>query len=235
MDVNIWIALAAGFLSFISPCCLPLYPSFISYITGISVSQLKSESPSREVRRRTMFHTLFFILGFSVIFFSLGAAAGVIAEVFRSQRELISQIAGIMVAIFGLFMIGIFQPKFLMRDVKLRVPKKAGYVGSFLIGIGFAAGWSPCIGPILGAIIAMASSEPGLWVTMMTAYTVGFAVPFFIMAFFLGSTRWMLKYSNILMKIGGALMIVIGILLYTGQMTRITVWLLSITPEWLQF
>lgn len=235
MELNIWIALGAGILSFISPCCLPLYPSYLSYITGVSVSQLQENAGAKEVRSRVMLHTLFFILGFSVIFFSLGAAAGLIAEIFLSYRELIGKLAGILVAVFGLFMLGIFKPQFLLRERKFQFQKPAGYLGSFAIGVGFAAGWSPCIGPILAAIISLASTEPGLWLPMITAYTFGFAAPFFIMAFFVGQARWLLRYSNMLMKIGGGVMIVLGVLLYTGRMTLINGWLNSITPEWLRF
>lgn len=235
MELNVWLALTAGFISFISPCCLPLYPSYLSYITGVSVGQLKEEAAKKEIRNRLITHTLFFILGFSIIFYALGAAAGLVAEIFIDYRQLIGQIAGILMIVFGLFMLGIFKPQFLMRERKLQFSKPAGYIGSFLVGIGFAAGWSPCIGPILGAIIAMSTSEPGLWLTLITAYTIGFAVPFFIMAFFLGSTRWLLRYSNLFMKIGGGMIIAIGILMWFGQMTKITAWLNSITPEWLLF
>ncbi|MFD2672743.1 cytochrome c biogenesis CcdA family protein [Marinicrinis sediminis] len=235
MDVNLWIALWAGIASFISPCCLPLYPSYLSYITGISVNQIKS-GQTREMRAKTMSHTLFFILGFSVVYYTLGAAAGLVGEVFREHRDLISQIAAILIIIMGLFLLGIFKPQLLMREAKLKMPSKpAGYLGSFLIGIGFAAGWSPCVGPILSAIIALASTEPGSWFPLMTAYSLGFAIPFFVLAFFVGSTRWVLKYSPIIMKVGGALMIVFGVLLYTGKMTQITNWLNSMTPDLLKF
>ncbi|MFC5987780.1 cytochrome c biogenesis CcdA family protein [Marinicrinis lubricantis] len=235
LEVNLWIALWAGVASFISPCCLPLYPSYISYITGISVNELKS-GQTKEMRVKTMTHTLFFILGFSVIYYTLGAAAGFVGDLFRDNRELISSLAAILIIVMGLFLMGVFKPQLLMKEMKLNVGlKRAGYLGTFLIGIGFAAGWSPCVGPILSAIIALASTEPGSWFPLMTAYTIGFAVPFFVMAFFIGSTRWILKYSNIIMKIGGACMIVFGILLYTGHMSKITQWLNSITPEWLTF
>ena len=123
-----------------------------------------------------------------------------------------------------------------MRERKIYLKfKPAGYISSFIFGIGFSAGWSPCIGPILAAIIAMAVSEPGAWLALITAYTIGFAIPFFILAFFIGSTKWILKYSNVMMKIGGALMLLMGILLFTDQMFKITIWLQQITPEWLKF
>jgi cytochrome c-type biogenesis protein len=235
-NVTIWIALWAGFASFISPCCLPLYPSYISYITGISVSQLKEGGQARDVRLRTMTHTFFFIVGFSAVFFTLGSVAGIIAEIFREHRDLISRLAGILFVLMGLMLMGIFQPQFLMKERKLSIKfRKAGYLGSLLLGIGFAAGWSPCVGPILSAILALSATEPGAWLPLITAYTVGFAIPFFILAFFIGTTKWIVRYSGIIMKIGGAVMILIGILLYTEQLIIITSWINSITPSWLTF
>ena len=234
-EVNVWIAFFAGLASFISPCCLPLYPSYISYITGISVSQLK-ERTSAAVRFRTLTHTAVFVLGFSIVFYSLGFGAGAVGEYFNQYQRLISQLSGILIIVMGLFLLGIFQPQFLMKERKLQLRfKPAGYLGTLLVGIGFAAGWSPCIGPILQLIIGMALSEPGSWFKLMTAYSLGFALPFMVFAYFVGSLRWMLKYSSRIMKIGGALMIVMGILLFTDQMTKITIYLNQITPEWLKF
>lgn len=234
-DLNVGIAFAAGFASFISPCCLPLYPSYLSYITGISVTQIKADT-SRQVRFRTMSHTLFFILGFSTVFFALGYGANAFAEVFREYQDVIRQISAILIVLMGLFLLGIFQPQLLMKERKLDVSTRpAGYLGSFIFGVGFSAGWSPCIGPILSSIILLAASNPGTWAGLTTAYSLGFAVPFFLLAFFIGSTRWILKYSNAMMKIGGALMIAMGILLFTDRMIVITIWLQSITPEWLKF
>ncbi|ANE48092.1 cytochrome C biogenesis protein [Paenibacillus swuensis] len=239
MDINIWIAFWAGLASFISPCCLPLYPSYLSYITGISVTTLKSsEGRKRDVRIRTMTHTLFFILGFSMIFYSLGFGAGLISDVFADSgyRDLFKKIAAILIFLMGLFLLGIFKPEFLMKERKVQMGfRKAGYFGSFLLGIGFAAGWSPCIGPILGSIMALAATEPGAWFPLITAYTLGFAVPFFVLAFFIGTTKWILRYSNALMKVGGVVMLIVGVLLYTDQMTVITRELNAITPEWLKF
>jgi cytochrome c-type biogenesis protein len=235
-NINAGIALAAGVASFISPCCLPLYPSYLSYITGLSVQQLKSGSNTKEVRIRTLTHTLAFILGFSAVFYTLGFGAGLFGEFFNGQRDLIRQLSAILIIVMGLFLLGIFQPQFLMRERKLDIKwKPAGYVGSFIFGIGFSAGWSPCIGPILTAIIALSASDPGTWFTLITAYSIGFALPFFVLAFFLGGVRRILKYSNVLMKIGGILMLFMGVLLFTDQMFRITMWLQGITPDWLIF
>jgi cytochrome c-type biogenesis protein len=235
-NINAGIAFAAGLASFISPCCLPLYPSYLSYITGLSVQQLKSGGNSKEVRFRTLSHTLAFILGFSAVFYTLGFGAGLFGQFFNGQRDLIRQLSAILIIVMGLFLLGIFQPQFLMRERKLNLKwKPAGYVGSFIFGIGFSAGWSPCIGPILTAIIALSASDPGTWFTLITAYSIGFALPFFALAFFLGGARKILKYSNVLMKIGGVLMVLMGLLLFTDQMFRITIWLQGITPDWLKF
>ncbi len=235
MDLNIWIAFVAGIISFFSPCCLPLYPAYISYITGISVSRLKVDT-SKEVRIRTLLHTLFFIIGFSIVFYSLGLFTGMLAALFTDYRELVSRIAAILIFVMGLFMLGVFKPQLLMKEFKFKWNvKPLGYFGSLLIGIGFAAGWSPCIGPILGSILALASTESGIWFRLITAYSLGFAIPFFVMAFFIGSTSWILKYSNLIMKVGGGIMILVAVLLYTGRMHRITIWLEQLTPDWLRF
>lgn len=234
-ELNIGIAFMGGLASFISPCCLPLYPSYLSYITGISVTQLKTDS-SREVRMKTMVHTFFFILGFSLVFFTLSYTANAFAAAFREYQDLIRQISAILIILMGLFLMGIFQPQLLLKERKLDVSwRPAGYVGSFIFGIGFSAGWSPCVGPILSSILLLAGSQPGTWLQMTAAYSLGFGVPFFVLAFFIGSTKWILRYSARLMKIGGALMIVMGVLLFTDRMTYITIWLNSITPEWLKF
>ncbi|MCZ8516753.1 cytochrome c biogenesis protein CcdA [Paenibacillus filicis] len=236
MHLNFWIALWAGFASFISPCCLPLYPSYLSYITGVSVSRLREEQSTRDIRFKTITHTLCFILGFSIIFYSLAWGTSFIANAFSDYRGLLRQIAAILIFAMGLFLLGIFQPQWLLKERKVQWKfRPAGYIGSVLIGMGFAAGWSPCIGPILSAMLALAATEPGSWLPLITAYSLGFAIPFFILAFFIGSTKWILKYTSTLMKVGGGLMLIIGVLLYTDQMTRITVWLQSITPDWLKF
>ncbi|PTX65075.1 cytochrome c-type biogenesis protein [Melghirimyces profundicolus] len=225
-DVSIWLAFGAGVLSFISPCCLPLYPSYISYITGVSVNQLKDDNRPRELKRRTMVHTLFFILGFSVIFFALGFSASWVGRFFNEYRDLIRMLGGVLIGAMGLFLMGVFRPEFMMREKRLEVGKKQwGYLGSSVTGMAFAAGWTPCLGPILTSVLALAATNPSAGLAYITAYTLGFAIPFFIMAFFLGRTRWILQYSDRLMKVGGALMVVFGVLLYTNQMTAIIAWL----------
>jgi cytochrome c-type biogenesis protein len=234
-NLNLGIAFAAGLASFVSPCFLPLYPTYLSLITGISVTRLQTES-TREIRFRTLTHTLFFVLGFSLLFFTLNWAANTFAAAFRDHSDLIRQISAILIVLMGLFLLGVFQPQLLMRERKLPIRwRPAGYLGSFVAGVGFSAGWSPCIGPILGSILALAASHPGTWLQLTAAYSAGFALPFFVLAFFIGSTRWIVKYSGRLMKISGALMVAFGILLFTDRMFILTVWLNNITPDWLKF
>lgn len=234
-SVNIGLAFIGGIASFVSPCCLPLYPSYLSYITGVSVSDLKSGDAGGDIRRRTMTHTLFFILGFSLVYYTLGYSTNRFAELFSDYQDLIRRLSAILIMLMGLFLIGLFQPRVLMRDFKLPMRVKSGYIGSFIFGIGFSAGWSPCVGPILAAILALAASSPGTWFGLTTAYALGFAIPFFVLAFFIGSTRWIVRYSSVLMKAGGVLMLLMGVLLFTDRMTLITVYLNSITPEWLRY
>lgn len=235
MDVNVWVALGAGLMSFVSPCILPLYPSYLSYITGISVSELKdSGAMSRQARLKTMLHSLFFLLGFSLLFYSLGYGANAFSDFFRDYQHQIRQFSAILIIVMGLFLMGIFQPQLLMKSKKLDFRmKKSGYLASFVFGVGFSAGWTPCTGPILAAIIAMAASSPGAWFEMTSAYALGFAIPFMALSFFVGSARWLLKYSNTFMKVGGALMLIMGILLFTDQMSQITIWLNQLAPAWL--
>lgn len=227
VDLTIWIVFGAGFLSFISPCCLPLYPSYLSYITGISVADLKEGRGL--FQKQALLHTLFFIIGFSIIFFALGLSVSFVGTMFTGNQDLIRQLGGLLVALMGLIMLGILSPKLLMKNVQFEWKRKPlGYVGSVLVGITYAAGWTPCVGPILAAVLAMGVSNPGQAVLYTSAYTIGFAIPFFIMAFFIGKLRWIMKYSNALMKVGGAFMILTGILLYTDKMTDITIFLIEL-------
>ncbi|SFJ05396.1 cytochrome c biogenesis CcdA family protein [Thermoflavimicrobium dichotomicum] len=229
-QVTWWIALGAGFLSFISPCCLPLYPSYLSYITGMSVSQLKDSTRSREVQAATMLHALFFVIGFSLVFYALGFTVSWVGSLFKEYKDMVRMLSAILIVAMGLFMLGVFQPKFMLREKKWNVSKKGiSYLGSAFVGVGFAAGWSPCIGPILASVLAMASLHPERAFIYITLYTLGFAIPFLVMAFFIGRTKWLLKYSNRLMKIGGAFMVLFGILLYLDQLSVIIVWLTELT------
>lgn len=219
-DINLFLALGAGFMSFISPCCLPLYPAFLSYITGMSVGELQSENAM--LQKRSLLHTLFFLIGFSVIFIAIGFGTTFIGSFFREYKDLIRQLGGIFIVLFGLVIVGIFKPDFMMKDRRFEFKNRpSGFIGSILIGMAFAAGWTPCTGPILSIVISLAATNPGSGVLYMLAYTLGFAIPFFILSFFVGRLKWIKKHSSKIMKIGGYIMIIMGIMLFFDWMTKI--------------
>jgi len=219
-DLNVFFAFGAGLLSFISPCTLPLYPAFLSYITGMSLDDLKSDS--KRMNKSGMLHTLFFLLGFSLIFIALGFGSSYLGQFFYENLEILRQIGAILIVVFGLMIIGLFTPDFLMKERKLQFKNRpAGYFGTFLIGLAFSAGWTPCMGPIIGAIISLASTNPGSGMLYMISYVLGFAIPFFILSFFVAKVTAIRKYSGIIMKIGGYIMIAVGILLFFDGMTYI--------------
>ena len=219
-DINIFLALAAGFLSFISPCTLPLYPAFLSYITGMTLDELKNERGM--LQKRAILHTLFFLLGFSIIFIAIGFSASFAKEFFIQYQELLRQVGAILIVVFGLMIVGLLQVDFLMKDRKFQFKNRpSGYFGSTLIGLAFAAGWTPCTGPILMSIIALAGTNPDSGIWYMLAYFLGFAVPFFVLSFFVSRMGWIRNHSQKIVKIGGWVMIAVGVLLFFDGLTYI--------------
>lgn len=233
-DVNIFLSFGAGFLSFISPCTLPLYPAFLSYITGMSYDEITNEKGM--LQKRAILHTLFFLLGFSIIFIVIGFSASFFESFFINYKDLIRQIGAILIVIFGLMITGILKIDFLMKDRKIEFKSRpSGYIGSILIGLAFAAGWTPCTGPILMAIIALAGTNPGSAMAYMIAYVLGFAIPFFILSFFISSITWLRKHSHKIVVIGGYVMIAVGILLFFDGLSKITTWLSPIFGDFTGF
>ena len=225
-SITVWLAFGGGFLSFISPCCLPLYPSFLSYLTGFSVSDLKNKQ-SKGVNQIVLLHAAAFLVGFSLIFYILGFSASSVGSIFSEYKDLIRMLGGILICLMGLFLLGVFQPKFMMHERRFSFKKgKIGVLNSILVGIIFAAGWTPCIGPIFGTIAYanFTNPDPARTLILVTAYSLGFAIPFLLMAFFIGRVSFFAKYSNTLMKIGGGILVLIGILLYTNKMVWINIW-----------
>ncbi|MBG9576087.1 cytochrome c biogenesis CcdA family protein [Cytobacillus firmus] len=223
-DLNVFIALGAGFLSFVSPCCLPLYPAFLSYITGMSVGEIKEENAM--MQRRSMLHTLFFLIGFSAIFIAIGFGTTLLGQFFQQYQDLIRQIGAIFVFIFGLLIVGIIKPEFLMKERRFEFKNRpSGLLGSVLIGMAFAAGWTPCTGPILGAVWSLAVTNPNSAMVYMIAYILGFAIPFFVLSFFIGKMQWIRRNSAKIMKIGGVLMMIMGVVLFFDRMTKIIIFL----------
>ena len=221
-EVTFLLAFGAGVLSFISPCVLPVFPAFVSYITGMSYNEVENQ----KFNARAIFHTLFFLIGFSLIYIALGFGTSFFGGVFIEYGNLFRQIGAILIIVFGLIITGVLKFDFLMKDRKVSFKNRpSGFIGSILIGMAFAAGWTPCNGPIIGAIFAMSATEPSNALVLMIVYCLGFGVPFFVLSFFVSKTRWMLKYSNAIMKGGGIVMILMGILLYFDGLTQIIIWL----------
>ncbi|MFC7060255.1 cytochrome c biogenesis CcdA family protein [Halobacillus seohaensis] len=220
-DVNILLAFGAGFLSFISPCCLPLYPAFLSYITGMSIDELKTKNLLSQ--KQPLLHTLFFLFGFSIIFIAIGFSTSWIGGWFIRYDDLIRQLGAILIIFLGLVTVGIFKPGLLMKDYKVSFKNRPqGYIGSSAVGMAFAAGWTPCTGPILAAVIAMGVSSPDQAVIYMISYVLGFSIPFIIMALFIGRLKWIKRHNRKVVKFGGYAMIFMGIFLFFGWMTQLT-------------
>lgn len=221
-EVTFLLAFGAGVLSFVSPCVLPVFPAFVSYITGMSYNEVENQ----KFNARSIFHTLFFLIGFSLIYIALGFGTSFFGGVFIEYGNLIRQVGAILIIVFGLIITGVLKFDFLMKDRKVSFKNRpSGFIGSILIGMAFAAGWTPCNGPIIGAIFAMSATEPSNALVLMIVYCLGFGVPFFVLSFFVSKTRWMLKYSNAIMKGGGIVMILMGVLLYFDGLTQIIIWL----------
>ncbi|PPA71958.1 cytochrome c biogenesis CcdA family protein [Jeotgalibacillus proteolyticus] len=219
-DLNLFIAFGAGFLSFISPCVLPLYPAFLSYITGMSVKELSKENGM--MQKRSLLHTLFFLLGFSLVFIAIGFSTSWFYEFFVTYQNPIRQIGAILIVFFGLMIVGLLTPGFMMRERRYEFKTRPeGYIGSSLIGLAFAAGWTPCMGPILVAVSTLAASNPGSGMIYMISYFLGFAIPFFALSFFLGRLTWIKRNSRKIMNFGGWVMISMGILLFFDGLTYI--------------
>ncbi|WP_047981178.1 cytochrome c biogenesis CcdA family protein [Ornithinibacillus contaminans] len=223
-EINFFLAFGAGFLSFISPCVLPLFPAFLSYITGMSVSEIKNEN--KMLNKKSILHTFFFLLGFSSIFIMMGFTTSAISEFLKVYQDVIRQVGAILIIFFGLVIVGIFNFKFLMKDKKIMFKNRPpGFIGSFLIGMAFSLGWTPCTGPILGVILTLAATDPGSGVGLMTGYVLGFSIPFFVLSFFVGRLTWIKRNGHRIVKIGGYIMIVMGIALFFDWMTKLTAFL----------
>jgi len=216
-QINLFLAFGAGFLSFLSPCALPLYPAFLSYLTGMTVNELKEERGI--LRKKAFIHTILFLLGFSIIFLALGLTTSFIGSFFIAYQGLLRQLGAVLLVFFGLILTGVLRFNFLLSDKKIQFQKRpTGYLGSVLIGLGFAAGWTPCTGPILAGVMALGVANPSMGLFYMSFYVLGFSIPFLIMTFFIDKMTFLKKHGNRFMKFGGILMIVMGILLYFDWM-----------------
>jgi cytochrome c-type biogenesis protein len=227
-DISFLAAFGAGVLSFISPCVLPLVPGYISFVSGVSFDQMQTaDAASRAATRRQMLVTsLAFVLGFSLVFICLGASATAIGHLLRHQKTILERIAGAVIIIFGLHLAGVFRIKWLDKDTRVQTSgRPASPIGAFLVGLAFAFGWTPCIGPILGGILAIAGSKNsvGEGVGLLAVYSAGLGIPFLVTSlaidrFFVASKR-IRKYYKPIEIASGALLVVLGVLIFTNRFT----------------
>jgi cytochrome c-type biogenesis protein len=239
-DVNIFVAFTAGIFSFLSPCVLPMIPSYLSFISGVSLEEMRSVEVASHIRKRVLLNSLAFISGFSLVFISLGASVSFLAGFFLSYRSLIRVLGGIFILAVGIYLLGVVKFSVLDRYLQFHLKNKpGGYLGSALVGITFGAAWIPCVGPILGAILTLAatSSEIGRGVFYLATYAAGLALPFFLSAvavnsFFEFSQKFR-RYVQAVHVTAGILLIVVGILLITDYMTLLNIYAIRFTPEWL--
>lgn len=223
-EINVFLAFGAGLLSFLSPCVLPVYPVFLSYITGMSVSEMKDDNS--KLNRKALLHTIFFLIGFSSIFIAIGFSTSAISEFLITYQDIIRQVGAILIIFFGLVIVGVFNFEFLMKNRQIQFKNRpAGYLGTLLIGVAFSLGWTPCTGPILMVVFSLAATNPEIGMIMMIAYILGFAIPFLVMAFFIGRLNWIKKHSAKIVKVGGYVMIFFGIALFFDWMTDVTAYL----------
>jgi cytochrome c-type biogenesis protein len=233
--LGILVAFTAGLLSFLSPCVLPLVPSYVGFLTGMT-------QPESGVRRRAaLAHALLFIVGFSLVFILLGASATALGRALGYYQVWFQRAGGVLVIVFGLFCLGMFSSRLLTQEHRLNFEQKpVGYLGSALVGMAFAAGWTPCIGPVLGGILGLAASstDVGRGMLLLAVYSAGLALPFLLAAVALESfLDWFQRFRAFLpwvMRVSGVMLVLMGVLLVTGEFTRLAGWLQGLTPDFLR-
>ncbi len=240
-EISYWIAFTAGILSFTSPCVLPLIPSYLTYITGLSFHQLEEAHPNAKLRLTVLLHSLCFIIGFSVVFVTLGAIAGIASNKFQSHLreglEWIEKFGGLLIFLFGVHMTGLFHFGVLLGEKRVTLRKKpSGFIGTFVVGVAFAAGWTPCIGPILASILLVAASsgQATAGVSLLAVYSLGLGLPFLISGLlfhhFLIAFNRFRKYIR-LIEIGtGVMLMAVGIMLMFNLLGRLTMFLYQWIP-----
>ncbi len=232
--LGVAISFSAGLLSFLSPCVLPLIPSYVSFITGLSLEDVP------RARRTALVHSLLFVAGFTIVFVALGAAATVIGQLLFRERAWIGRVGGVLVILLGLYLLGAFDIAALSRERRVYLADKPlGYLGTVVVGMAFAAGWTPCLGPILAAILTLASSAADVHrgIALLLAYSLGLALPFVAAALLV--ERFMSAFQRMrgaivwVSRVSGALLIGVGLLMVTDRMTMLSTWLQGMTPKFL--
>lgn len=233
--LGLFVAFLAGLLSFLSPCVLPLVPSYIGFLTGMTLPEMTGR------RRIALLHAVLFVTGFSLIFILLGASATALGGALKYYQVWIARVGGVLVILFGLLCLGVVKAGFLEQERRLQLQHKpVGYLGSVLVGMAFGAGWTPCIGPVLGAILSLAATSDSVprGMLLLGVYSAGLAVPFLLAAVAVESfLDWFQRFRRYLpwvMRVSGVLLIFVGILMATGQFTRLAGWLQGLTPAFLR-
>jgi cytochrome c-type biogenesis protein len=240
--ISFFVAFGAGLISFFSPCVLPLVPSYVSVISGASYEELRGLAEGKDARRRTVFmHSMLFVLGFSAVFVALGASVTLLGQTLGQYQAGLIKGGGILIILFGFYIMGVLKLRPFLRELCLLklTGKPVGVLGPFLVGLSFGLGWTPCVGPTLGAILTLASSavSPTQGSALLAVYAAGLAVPFLLSAVafnafltFCGRFRGLMPA---LQKVGGAVLVVMGVLLFTGSLTVLNTYAMSLTPAWL--
>jgi len=233
-SLSLFVAFSAGLLSFLSPCVLPLVPSYVTFITGMGLDDVS------RARRTALVHALLFVLGFTFIFVALGAGASAFGQLLREYRVWIARVGGVLMVLMGLWMLDVIRIGALQQERRMHLSDKPlGYLGTVVVGIAFGAGWTPCLGPTLGAILLLAANETELakGITLLIAYSLGLAVPFLLSALlldrFLGFFQKFKHNIGRVNRIAGILLVLVGILMFTGWFERLAAWLQPFTPAFL--
>ena len=226
--VSLGLAFAAGLVSFLSPCVLPLVPSYLTFVTGMTLDEL-IEDGGRAARTRTMTHAALFVVGFMIVFVSLGAAATALGAAIGKSLVIAQRVGGVLIVLFGLYLLGVVRAPFLMRERRAHLARRpAGMVGSLVAGVAFGAGWTPCVGPVLASILLYAGTAGSMQqgTALLAAYSVGLGIPFLVAAFaldrFLNRLRGIKRWLRPLELVSGALLVIVGVVLATGQFRLLT-------------
>jgi cytochrome c-type biogenesis protein len=236
-NVSLPAALIAGLVSFLSPCVLPLVPPYLIYLTGATIEQVAHEETAASSRRAVMISAVLFVLGFSTVFVLLGASASLIGTFIRAWSAQLAILAGIVIIVMGLHFLGLTRIGLLMREGRLPIPKPVGLWGAYVMGLAFAFGWTPCIGPILAAILSIAAAEATVakGAGLLAVYSAGLGIPFLIAAFmveqFSSLFSRMKRHLATVERAMGVLMIITGIGFLTGAVSNVSIWLLDTFPS----
>ena len=237
-EITLWIAFTAGLASFVSPCVLPLIPSFITYITGLSFQQLQEAHPGGCIRLRVALHCLLFIAGFSLVYTAMGVVAGSLFTFLSEGLVWIQKIGGVLIFLFGVHLTGLFHFGILLGEKRVQIhDKPAGYIGSFLVGLVFSAGWTPCTGPILGAVLTMAAGSSGGSVRggiLLATYSAGLGLPFLLSGLlfhgFLSFFNRFRKYIRMAELATGSMLMIVGVMLFFNWLSVVTGYLYQWLP-----